>query len=431
MSKERKRKGHQNPQNSVGDFEEERDLTEKSTAEQMPGIELTEGGFTDDTEVLTTDGPRAVSDLTIGTVVYALDPVTELCKLKPITSIQQVAPPAELINIQTRRSNLRVAPDHRIPFQTDSVGETRFQRACELHEKSIYRFINGWRQRPGYRLEGVDITNLVTDYEIRVWSEDHGHTFRAALPDGCDPIRQNSHTGYYFDPETFKQYQPAIESIADDVSLVAGPNARGRPYRFDGDDFIEFIGWFATEGNVYWPQSSDTAQVQIAQENTTHRETIAGLLKRMGLQGSVDSRSFEFSSTVFGTLFESLCGVGSQQKRLPALVWQTDQRQRQLLFETLMAGDGNDRGVYYTSSAQLASDMMRLCIELGIKPQYARRDQMWRLSTNCVNDGFKPDQNVRWIDASADLYRMTVADYGLVLAGRDGKFQWVGVSGVS
>ncbi len=39
--------------------------------------------------------------------------------------------------------------------------------------------------------------------------------------------------------------------------------------------------------------------------------------------------------------------------------------------------------------------------------------------------------NVSTTLTQAVLYRLTVADYGTVLAGRNGRFQWIGVSNIS
>jgi len=94
-------------------------------------------------------------------------------------------------------------------------------------------------------------------------------------------------------------------------------------------------------------------------------------------------------------------------------------------------GDGNDWGVYYTSSDQLARDVLQLCVEVGLKPRYGRRNEMWQLYIGQVNDRLSPDRQVSRIDIESCLYRLTVADYSVVLMGRNGKFQWVSVSRVS
>ncbi|WP_192498313.1 LAGLIDADG family homing endonuclease [Halorussus halophilus] len=372
-----------------------------------------------------------MGDLTVGTLVYALDPTTKLIKLKLVTKIERVPFDGELVALETKRADLRVAPDHRIPYCTKANTEVRFKRADSLHERAYYKFINDWRRRPGRRLDTVDITDFVDDYEISASFEEHGHTVRAALPDGCEPVRNNGHTGYHFDAETFKQYQTEIEAIAEDVTIRHGPNHHRRPYRFDGDDFIQFLGWFVTEGSVHWSKSSDTAQVKLAQNDDRYRQSIRDLLERMGLLSYSNESYSGFSSKVFGRLFEALCGRGSHNKRLPQFVWDLHEDQQRLLLDVLLCGDGNDRQTYYTASTQLANDVLRLCLELGIKPRYSRRRGVWQIYVRTTKDGFNSTKHVQSVRAEGDLYRLTVADYCTVIAGRNGKYQWVGVSGVS
>ncbi len=416
----------------------ERQLTERNTrgtlessTKKKKACELAGGGFTAETEVLTTAGLTPVTDLSIGQKVYALDPISRIIKPKPVTAVQTVPFDGQLVTLEARRVDIQVAPDHRIPYRTKADSRIRFKRAGNLDEKSEYKFINSWRSVPRKHLEAVDITDFVDEYEICVSYDGHGHTFRAALPEGCEPIRNNGHTGYHFDAQTFKEHQSVIEAIADEITIRSGPNHHRRPYRFDGDDFIEFLGWFVTEGSVYWSTSSDTAQVRIAQENERHRQSIGSLFDRMNLDVYRNKSWFAIGSKVFGRLLEDLCGAGSHNKHLPAFIWNLSRKQQQLLLEVLIAGDGNERQTYYTVSERLANDVLRLCLELGIKPRYTVRKGVWQIYIREVNDGFQPAAHLGRKEATQELYRLTIEDYSVVMAGRNGKFQWVGVSNIS
>ncbi|UPV98923.1 hypothetical protein M0R88_10310 [Halorussus gelatinilyticus] len=405
--------------------------TPESSTKKKRACKLAGGGFTAEAEILTTTGLTTVTDLSTGQKVYALDPISRIIKPKPVTAVRTVPFDGQLITIEARRVDIQVAPDHRIPYRTKSDSRIRFKRAGNLKQKSYYKFINSWQSLPRKRLETVDITDFLDEYEICVSYDGHGHTFRAALPDGCEPIRNNGHTGYHFDAQTFKEHQSVIEALADEITIRSGPNHHRRPYRFDGDDFIQFLGWFITEGSVYWSSSSDTAQVKIAQENERHRQSIASLFERMQLDFHSNDRRFEMGSKVFGRLLENHCGAGSHNKHLPAFVWNLSQKQQRLLLEVLIAGDGNDRQTYYTASERLANDILQLCLELGIKPRYTVRKGIWQIYVREVNDGFQSAVHLGREEATQDLYRLTVEDYNVVMAGRNGKFQWVGVSNVA
>lgn len=395
------------------------------------GRMLSEGGFTADTEVMTTQGPRRVSELEEGTRVFALNPTSRLVKQKPLTAVESAPCDGPLVELSMRRADFRVAGGQRIPYEPRGAAGIRFQRAADLDERRYYKFVNGWRQVPSEPLDSVDITDFVDEYEMCVSPSVHGHTFNAALPDGCTPTRRNSHVGYCFDPETFKRYQQELEALAEEVAIHSGPNSRRRPYRFDGDDFVEFLGWFVTEGSVTWPSARETAVVKLAQETDTHRASIESLFERMGLTTQVTDRAYSFGSVVFASLLESLCGTGSSDKRLPDLVWSLSERQQRLLREVLLAGDGNDRQTYYTTSDQLAGNVLCLNLVLGTKPRYTRRGKMWQLFKSDAYDGFDSRTHVREIEATDEVYRLTIEDYSVVMAGRNGKFQWVGTSVVS
>jgi DNA polymerase I len=410
-------------------------MNEETVAFERPPsdgiLPLSDGGFTGDTEVMTTDGPRPISDLASGEQLYAIDPTTRLTKPKELVEVQRCNYEASLISIQSRRSDLRVHPKQRIPYTTKQIDTVRIQRAGNLSEKREYRLLNEWKTTHSQGLRQVDITDYVSEYEMCAATDCHGHSFRAALPDGCEPCRRNSHIGYFFDPATFKRFQADIESIAADVTIHGGPNHRRGPYKFDGDDFIQLLAWYITEGNVSWKETSDSAQVKIAQESKEYRRSIASLFTRLGIETCETDRHFQFGSVIFGELLERFCGSGSKNKHLPEFIWSLSQAQKQLILEVLLWGDGNDRGTYYTASERLAGDVLRLCTELGIKPAYRTRRGVWQVYVRSVNDGLDSTRNVGLADSPGDLYQLTLRDYSFVLAGRNGRFQWIGVGGVT
>lgn len=392
-------------------------------------LPLAPGGFAPRIRVMTVDGPAQVTDLTPGERVFALDPTTRLVKPQRLVAIERVPHEAPLVTIRTQRADLCIAPGHRIPYRTEANERIRIRRADEL-DKQYYKFISEWTTRAGSRIETVDSTEHLDSFEACAAAEQHGHTRRAALPDGCVPCRRNSHTGYYFDAATFKRFQSTIEDVADEVTVHAAPGHRRRPYRFDGDDFLELLGWFAAEGSIYWSNDRNTAEVKIAQETAPHRSAIVALFDRLGIDVQTDDRSIRFGSALFGHLLERLCGADSRSKRLPDLVWRASRGQRRALLDTLLKGDGNERATYYTTSEQLASDVMRLGLDCGVKPRYTRRDGIWQLYLRSVNDGFQAEHRGTTADPDV-VYRLTVANYGVVMAGREGKFQWIGTSVVA
>lgn len=395
-------------------------------------VTLSSGGFTADTEIMTTAGPVLIDDLTTDHRVYALDLPTGVMRRKRVTDIDRFEFDEQVVEIRTNRANLRVAPDHRIPYTTEDIAWPRIQRAGDLWDRYEYKFINNWERPPRQQLETVDLTDLLAafdyEYELCAVFDEHGHTVRSMLPEGCEPIQRYRELGYAFDPKTFKQYQESIEESATTVKIRSGKGFRARPYRFDMNDFIELIGWFVTEGSVYWKNTRDTATLQIAQKTEEYRESIKALFERMQIPVQITDNGFRVGSKLYGQLFESLCGSESRNKRLPAFVWDLSTDQQAMLLTALLRGDGNKRGTYYTSSEGLARDVLRLCLEQNMNPHYDRRGSSWRVYARTKQDGFLRPRNLQWIDDEQPLYRLTVEDYSTVMAGRNYKFQWVGAS---
>lgn len=69
------------------------------------------------------------------------------------------------------------------------------------------------------------------------------------------------------------------------------------------------------------------------------------------------------------SLIPKFCGVGAKNKRIPSFVWLCSVRQKVLLLQSLLEGDGSTKGKdnyqYSTISKQLADDVQRLAIECG------------------------------------------------------------------
>lgn len=394
------------------------------------------GGFVPDTEIMSEHGAVEITDLEPGNRIYALDPLTGIAKLKPVTHISSRQYHGRVYDISARRIALRVAPGHPILYETQSKCPPRFRPANQLSEYEENILINDWETVPRKAPDEIDVTDFLDEFEVCVSYDCHGHTFRAALPDGCEPIGRNQWVGYRFDAATFKRYQAAIEELGTGVWIRDGTSHWRMPYRFQLEDFVQFIGWYVTEGSVTWKKNRDTAEIQIAQKKAENREKIGALLDRMGLEHNRQEKSFKFGSKLYGRLMEGLGGTDCRDKHLPDFVWELPTEHQQLLLQTLLDGDGNERQTYYTTSDKLARDVCRLCTELGIKPRHAWRERswgtpIWEIYISRTQDQLFYSSQVSELLSSGPVFRLTVRDYPAVLAGRNGRFQWIGANAVS
>ncbi|MEF8757311.1 MAG: DNA polymerase domain-containing protein, partial [Halobacteriales archaeon] len=447
---ERERKKELRDENDPG--EEAYELYDR----QQAAVKVIMNCFTPDTEVLTPDGVELVTDLEVGDEVYSLDPDTTQMEVKPV--VETWAYPdyrGDLLDFETETIDFRVTPNHRMLVrknETNGITEDSygFVEAGELDRATNYELPHDWDGPDGEHLGDVDLTELVVgEYEVWVRPSVHEHTFTAEL--GWTPRRVPKagagETGYVFDADEFERHREYVEEVAE-YSFVHRESGRTWiPRTFDGDDFLELLAWYVTEGNVYTSEEKQFGEklrgpattVKIAQQREpvadcgeSDHGRIGALLDRMGLDYYEDDRAYQFRSRLLGELLERLAGSGSERKRIPDLVFEASDEQRRQFLDVLVAGDG-DRGVdswrYTTASERLRDDVLRLSAHLGLTANYRNDSGVWRIYVSeSSKNTLRTHRSAEQTTAENGVYSVTVADNHTVLAGRNGKFQFVGQS---
>lgn len=399
--------------------------------------------FTSDTDVMTPDGVRNIRDLEIGDDVYSIDPDTGTVELKPV--VETYAYPDyddEIIDMNTSKIDFGVTPNHRMLVSSDDAdSEYEFIEAGEMNEYTEYQFPSEWDVDHGDSVETVRLTDYCdpSEYEVRVDPLDHGRTFRSECP--CEPMKRDSNTAtYIFDGETYSEYSDEIDALASSVELHAGENYKWVPNEYDADDFIEFLGWYVTEGSIYTSaeamfdgqyRGSSTCITLTKYKESDGRDRINECLSRMGIKPSVNDTDFAIASKSLATVVESFCGSGSREKELPDWIFDVSEQQKRLLFETLIRGDGDssdDSYRYSTASESLRDDVSRLCVELGKTPQYTYDGDVWRIHYASTNNSIRMHRSSTTTTADDGVYCVEVADNNTLMAGRNGNFQFVGNS---
>ena len=383
--------------------------------------------FTPDHEVVTTDGIVSITEISAGDEVYSINPETGDVEIKPVVDTYEYPEyDGELINFSGTRVDFSVTPNHRMLYQ-DGDSEYYFEEAGK-YDGSRKCLPNAKSGVDTGRIDVFDMTDYIESFDVRATYDMHGHSYRSKLPDNCEKKRANYHEGFFFDGDTFKQYQQEIESLSSDVSLShpSGTGSTFRPYKFDGDDFIELLGWYITEGSTYHPEGENTASVQIVQH--THDGRVEKLFDRLGLEYSHTDGAYTIGSSIYADFFDTYTGVGSCKKCIPEFIFENASiEQKKLLLDILMLGDGHNN-TYYTSSQQLAEDVSRLAVECGKKPKLSRRRETeYEVVITETNDGINEYQQSS-SRASDGVYCIEVADNNTMMVGRDGKFQWCGNS---
>jgi DNA polymerase elongation subunit (family B) len=361
--------------------------------------------FTPDTDVMTADGLRPIGGVAVGDLVYSLDPETMTATYKPVTrTYRQERYAGPLVYAENGFVDLAVTPNHRL--LTEAAPGGRPASGYEWREASdLFASKHRHRLPPGAPLQA-----------------DRRHAF--VLSEACDRLG----VAYLYDAETDRAKDPRQQ-------------AKWVPNTYRLTDWLQLCGWYVSEGDVSVTTRKDYGytvrgeswRVQIANKTPPERDEIGALLSSMGLHGSESVNGFVVANKLIAEVLAADFGNGSAEKRLPRWVWTLDGLVLRNLLRTAYLGDGNKRqGRYTTQSRRLAEDFVRLAFHCGKRARIAGHDSgCWRVAYYDRSRGVRPEikaEHRRTEPYDGPVVCVEVADTHTVLAGRDGKLNWVGQS---
>ena len=137
---------------------------------------------------------------------------------------------------------------------------------------------------------------------------------------------------------------------------------------------FSLIGWFVSEGS----ESQNSISICQRIEGSDNLRRVILDLKLEVNETETNYRSHEkpmYKMRVYAKKHPELvkfilseCSHGSQNVKLPSMIWLGNEYQKRLLFDALIEGDGSISGKgykYHTCSKSLADDVSRLAFELG------------------------------------------------------------------
>jgi|AntDeeMinimDraft_4_1070355.scaffolds.fasta_scaffold00161_9 DNA polymerase elongation subunit (family B) len=427
--------------------------------QQQGAVKVIMNCFTPDTEVLTPRGVEDIRELDIGDEVYSIDPDTLEMERKPVVETHEYPEyRGELVDIETSKIDFNVTPNHRMLVrknETNGITEDgySFVEAGDLDDATNYELPHDWDGPDPEPIEEIDLTELIDgEYEVWVRPSVHGHTFTAEL--GWTPRRvpkaDIGKTGYVFTADEFEAHREYIEDVCEISFIHRESGRKWIPRTYDGDDFLELLGWYATEGSVYTSEekqfgdqfSGSATTISLAQDTPaddavvtdggSDHAAIGSLLDRLGFDYYVDENGYQFTSKLLGNLLRELCGKNSFEKRIPEMVFDASRTQKESFLDTLIAGDGDrqpNSWRYSTASERLRDDVLRLCAHLGVTANYNEDNGTWRIYvTENAKNTLRMHRSSSQSTADDGVYCVTVEDNHTLLAGRNGKFQFVGQS---
>jgi len=402
--------------------------------------------FSGDTDVLTPEGARNIRDVRAGDPVYTLNPETFECEVKPVAETHEYENGyGELHHLSGNTHDFKVTENHRFLYSAERGWDEQTPSDFEFE---AYRDIPG-RERfafPQHQpMDGraPERFRLVDDIEngyVVVYHDDDLRSFRNRMPDAVTETLDLAHgssavmgiqkkAGKYLLPvSVYRDHRETIEEHADHLFLTFDRQHRETPLSFEMDDWLEFLGWFVTEGST----DPENGRVTVHQSDDAGREAICGLLDRMDLSYSTDDRGVNISDGFLVEWLEANCGEGYADKHLPEWVFELDGELLKVLLDTMIRGDGSrsDSGLgkFWTKSDRLKDDILDLAVRCGQKPTVSEQsDGTWYVSVG-KRGSFKKSSNATVENHDGSVYCLTAEDNHVVLAGRNGHYQWIGQS---
>jgi DNA methylase len=294
-------------------------IVDSGTMQHIPPIDYMLTCYDDQTEILTEDGWISFSQLREGMKVATLEEGRLLRYCEPEKIIR--APyNGQMYHIQTRTIDLLVTLNHNMYIRKR-------------------RSKNGFQLIPAHQIVGKEI-----EYKVDAeWEGEERDNF-------CIPGVSVS----WKDRDRIKEYP------ARDVPM---------------DVWLEFLGYWLTEGSNYPPGYS----VDLTTGDPKLAEHFTWVIKAIG-----ESPKTYHNEQIFHVKFSSptictwLAPLGhADQKYIPREFLRLGKRQLQILFNALMAGDGdkvNGRR-FWTSSQRLKDDFQELLLKIGYAGICQARDR--------------------------------------------------------
>lgn len=207
-------------------------------------------------------------------------------------------------------------------------------------------------------------------------------------------------------------------------------------YTFRLDDYLRFLGWYITEGCCIL-HAGKGYEIHIRQTHEGNLQSIQRLINRMGITfySPKDGRVVIDSKSLWIHLKEF--GQGAANKKLPLWVLDLPPNKLRILFDVMMLGDGHDAGnrrTYCTSSPFLRDQVVEICLKLGHACTIATIPQNGNIKERYIvgismeyHIHQVTDDNIDLIDYAGHVYDLTVPNHVFYIR-RNGKHIWTGNS---
>jgi len=200
------------------------------------------------------------------------------------------------------------------------------------------------------------------------------------------------------------------------------------------DDWLEFLGYYISEGCCPNQKNKVKHIVDIRQYKTDVYELIYNVCERLGFNPRKNKGRIQMSNRFLKSILEPIGKAGD--KYVPSYVHELSQRQIKIFVDALWKGDGcfkrvgNFIGDYYcysSKSRKLADDVQILLLKLGIagSANKSKDREIYRVSTVLQNLTPEASKGSTRIKYEGLVYDVTVPNHTIYIR-RNGKSLWSG-----
>ena len=339
--------------------------------------------FDDKTEILTNNGWKKYNTILKTDKVLSLNKETDIADYYPISKIYKYNYNGNVFKVNLKNSSFIFTPNHKIYYN--------------------------WSFKQNWQIKEIKTLNLKANSQIFF-----KHSFIWKGKEELNPI-------------SFK-VRKNNKSFADK--------------KIDFNLWLEFLGWFVSEGHV-----SQNNTVYITQHQNVNREKcfeIEKLLKKMGLNYCfVKQKQYKIYCADLAIYLKNNCYLGnyirvksiynSHNKIVPTYIKSLSPNQITIFLEAYRKGDGNilknKFTRYNTVSEHLANDICELILKTGKGVNLAKN----KLGVYCITELISKTRNILIKNIKEVLYTGKVwcvetNPHNLIFIRREGKCCWTGNS---
>jgi DNA polymerase I len=362
--------------------------------------------FSPDTNVVTPTGIKSITNFKVGDLVYSLNRTTGKTEIKPVTRVYEYDYEGDMVHFNSAHCDFITTPNHK--FWVAKLKNNKYQNFDWEFSGNI---ISDKKRRKFPKIDTFPETKKVS----KIYLMDYAKRF------GMDYVIKNNKIRIKRQNDSNQQRHTCFV-----------------PNEYDINDWLEFIGWYVSEGSLYTTTSKKyktcsrgiSYGITLSQQN--YRDEIRNLLNKMQIPFSENEKEFKISNDIIYKILETECGKYSENKKIPSWVFGLNKEHLKHLYKTLMLGDGHKTQERYTTkSVQLKNDFIHLCFNIGDVYAFLQSsDGCYRIQINKVR-GKNPvlkSEHRKLIPYKGKVYCVEVEDNHTLLCGRNDKYQWCGQS---